>query len=41
MTATVITGTSGAFYYKPAGTIGTLALTFVAPWVVEDRKSVV
>lgn len=23
MTATVITGTSGAFYYKPAGTIGT------------------
>ena len=25
MTATVITGTSGAFYYKPAGTIGTFA----------------
>lgn len=23
MTATVITGTSGAFYYKPAGTVGT------------------
>lgn len=29
MTATVITGTSGAFYYKPAGTIGTFGETGV------------